>query len=151
MGTAMQRMFLARLDVENMNGAIERKPAIGDAIGETPRHRAEARRMSLVIWQRIEPENDVLRPLRRRHDEIAQDSAPGKDFCDGARIGGDRHFDDRHAVNLAEPANVHQYPLPDHCAEGTMWQASGRVKAFAKCRRWRAARRGVRVRLPRTI
>ena len=106
----VQRMLLAGLAVELIGDPVEHKSAVGDPVGEPPRHRAERWRVGEVVFDRVEAEHDPLQPVGGRHDEVAHDRAPSQNFRARPCLGGDRDLEHRRSIDLAKTSCAHLSP-----------------------------------------
>ena len=90
------------------------------------------RRMGDVILDGVEAERHALRSPGGRHDEIADDGAPGQDFRARSRLGGDQDLIHLGAVDCAERLCAHVAPPPVVKSRATRSQersSSARIEA----------------------
>ena len=101
-GAPVQRVLVAGLPIELIGDPVKGKSAVGDAVGEPPRHSAEMGRIGEVIAQRVEAEHDPLRPARAWHDQVAQHRAISDNLRARPCPRRDRDLEHGRFVDLAE-------------------------------------------------
>ncbi len=122
--TSVQRVLLAGLALKLISDAVEDKSAVGDPVGEPPRHRAERWRVSEVVVERVEAEHDPLQPVGGRHDEVAHHRAPSQNFRARPCLGRDRDLEHGRLINLAESICAHFVPHRCACHKGAPQSSS---------------------------